>query len=75
MFLGAESSISLINKKNIIVKNLKNNENFKYILNQIHLGKIVVIFSGKSEFGPRALGNRSIIFSPYDKKLNDLMSF
>ena len=74
MFLGAESSISLINKQNIIVKNLKNKENFKYILNQIHLGKIVGIFSGKSEFGPRALGNRSIIFSPYDKKLNDLVN-
>ena len=71
MFLGAESSLQKNHKKNLKVKNLKIKKNFEFILKEIHDGKIIGIFSGKSEFGPRALGNRSIIFSPSDKMLND----
>ena len=71
MFLGAESSLQKNHKKNLKVKNLKIKKNFEFILKEIHDGKIIGIFSGKSEFGPRALDNRSIIFSPSDKMLND----
>lgn len=34
------------------------------VLEQLRLGKIIGIFQGRSEFGPRALGNRSILASP-----------
>ena len=71
MFLGAESSLNNKEKKFFNIKNLKIKKNFDYILDKISKGSIVGICSGKGEFGPRALGNRSIIFSPDDKKLND----
>ena len=35
------------------------------IANRLSKGEIVARFSGKSEFGPRALGNRSIFANPY----------
>jgi len=34
-------------------------------------GKIIAIFQGKMEFGPRALGNRSILADPRDPKTRD----
>lgn len=44
------------------------------IANEISRGKIVAWFQGRSEFGPRALGNRSILADPRlkatSKKLN-----
>ena len=32
--------------------------------------KLVVIFQGHSEWGPRALGNRSMLFDPRNKNAN-----
>ena len=43
----------------------------KEVARKIHEGKIVGRFSGRLEWGPRALGNRSIIARPTDKKIND----
>ena len=44
----------------------------------IHEGLVVGWFQGRMEFGPRALGNRSIVASPVDgtinKRLNDRLS-
>jgi carbamoyltransferase len=37
-------------------------------------GKIVGWFQGRSEFGPRALGNRSIIADPRDPKMKDILN-
>jgi carbamoyltransferase len=37
---------------------------YSYIANQIANGKIIGWFQGRSEFGPRALGNRSILADP-----------
>ena len=34
------------------------------LLQLIREGNIVTIFQGRSEAGPRALGNRSILFDP-----------
>lgn len=53
----------------LIENNIKFTElNFKRIAEiigaQISHGKIVGVFSGPSEFGPRALGNRSILADP-----------
>lgn len=62
-----------------IYKILKNNKlKFKevddlenVISNNILNGEIVGLFNGKMEFGPRALGSRSIISDPRIKKIND----
>ncbi len=37
-------------------------------------GKIVAIFQGDSEWGPRALGNRSILFDPRNPNAKDIVN-
>jgi carbamoyltransferase len=43
---------------------IKSPELYQYIAKQISENKIIGWFQGKSEFGPRALGNRSILADP-----------
>ena len=44
------------------------------IAHMIREGKIVTIFQGRSEGGPRALGNRSILFDPTIKDGKDIVN-
>ncbi|MCB9246136.1 MAG: hypothetical protein H6606_06855 [Flavobacteriales bacterium] len=44
------------------------------IAQHIHQGQIVGRFAGAMEFGPRALGNRSILLHPCDKSMNDVVN-
>lgn len=37
-------------------------------------GKVVARFNGRMEYGPRALGNRSILFQTTDKTVNDWLN-
>ena len=37
-------------------------------------GKIIARFNGRMEYGPRALGNRSIIGAPFDDSINDWLN-
>ncbi len=37
-------------------------------------GKVVARFNGRMEYGPRALGNRSILYSPVDRSVNDWLN-
>ncbi len=36
--------------------------------------KVCAIFEGRMEYGPRALGNRSIMINPSNKKINDVVN-
>lgn len=36
--------------------------------------KVVARFNGRMEYGPRALGNRSVIAAPFDKSINDWLN-
>ena len=38
-------------------------------------GNVIGWFSGRSEFGPRALGNRSILCKPFPKSMKDYLNF
>jgi carbamoyltransferase len=40
----------------------------------IHDGYVVARFNGPMEFGPRALGNRSILYRPDDRSANDWLN-
>jgi len=40
----------------------------------IHAGRIVGWFQGRMEFGPRALGNRSMLARPTDASINDWLN-
>ena len=46
----------------------------KFIANYLNQGKVIGLFLGRSEFGPRALGARSIIGDPRDKKMQSKMN-
>tara|TARA_B100000780_G_scaffold228810_1_gene168304 strand:+ start:228 stop:1946 length:1719 start_codon:yes stop_codon:yes gene_type:complete len=63
-------------KKNLIknkiqYKKFSNNNIYNEIRKNLVNGKIIGIFRGAAEFGPRALGNRSIISKPYPSKMRD----
>ena len=54
--------ISMNKKTKAVSKNYSDfNELNQFIANEISLGKVVGWFQGRMEFGPRALGNRSIL--------------
>jgi carbamoyltransferase len=65
-----------------IEKELKKNRvKYKYhrniekeIAKAMHNNKIVGRFHGRMEYGPRALGNRSILASPTDPSINDWLN-
>jgi len=42
--------------------------------NLIHKGEVIGWFNGRMEFGPRALGNRSILASPTDPEMKDKLN-
>ena len=46
----------------------------KEIAKLIYDNKIVAFYTGRMEYGPRALGNRSIIYAPIDPTANDWLN-
>lgn len=60
--------------KNNINKNIGKNTTAKKVAELLNEGKIVAIYQGCSESGPRALGNRSILFDPRIKNGKDLVN-
>ena len=63
-----------INRYKKKIKIIKTNNIFKKTAAYLNDGKIGAIFNGRSEFGPRALGNRSIICKPYPKGMKDYLN-
>ena len=47
----------------------------KYNCKKITPRKIIAVFQGKSEFGPRSLGNRSILVKTVNKNINKSLNF
>ena len=56
--------------KNFDLKYKKLKNLASVVAKELHKGKIIAVFQGKSEFGPRALGNRSILVSTTNSKVN-----
>ena len=56
------------------VKFTRSNEVEKDIAKLIHEGSVVGRFNGRAEWGPRALGNRSILLKPTEKTANDTVN-
>lgn len=52
----------------------KNENLFSYVAKLLAQGKIIVWFNGRMEFGPRSLGNRSIITAPYPAEMKDILN-
>ena len=73
-YLGSRTSKKEIKriliKKKINFKDYKN-EIFLQTAKLISQGKIIGWYQGAAEFGPRALGNRSILCKPFPEKMRD----
>ena len=77
-FLGPSFNSEEIKKQlkkcNAIFTEYEDKKLFKIIINELVKNKAIGWFSGKMEFGPRALGGRSVIANPMSseiqKKLN-----
>lgn len=72
-YLGTKYSNSqILNylKKNNI-KFTKPQNHYDYIAEELKKGKVVAWFQNSAEFGPRALGNRSILCKPYPSRMKD----
>lgn len=82
-YLGNEYSheeiLKALKKFDLNFSESSDNEISKFISKEISDGKIIGWFQGKSEFGPRALGSRSILADPrpidMQKKLNLKIKF
>lgn len=60
--------------KNFHVKQYGEDQLFEVVANALVDGCVLGWFQGKAEFGPRALGNRSIIVDPSRKDAKDLLN-
>lgn len=49
-------------------------DTYSYVAQKLADGKIVGWFSGRAEYGPRALGNRSILTRPYPAAMKDYLN-
>ena len=76
--LGIEFSNSQIktflSSKNLNYKFLDDKNLFSYIANLISNEKVVGFFDGQAEFGPRALGSRSILADPRNQNAQKLLN-
>ena len=70
---------NILKIEKIKYKNIKDENFYDYISELLEMGMAIGWFQGKMEFGPRALGNRSIIADPrsenMQKKLNLKVKF
>lgn len=76
LFLGPEYSEDAI-KKTLLQHKMKFShlENIEAeIAHLLAEGHVVARFNGRMEYGPRALGNRSILCQPTDVKVNDWLN-
>ncbi|MFM9908866.1 MAG: carbamoyltransferase [Chitinophagaceae bacterium] len=63
-----------LQEKQIAYKKLTDEELYNYVANRLVNAGVVGWFSGRSEFGPRALGGRSILADPRRNDAKDLLN-
>ena len=66
--------INVIQKNNVEYNEYKDDELFDIVTNKIIEGGVVGWFQGRAEFGPRALGHRSILVDPRRKDAKQLLN-
>ena len=77
-YLGCEFSnkeiIDYLKKINAPFQTIQDTKLFQNLANLLSQGKIIGWFNGPMEFGPRALGGRSIIGDPRNEKMQSTMN-
>jgi len=71
---GNEEIITLLNKEKIKYRQLPDEELFETVVNCLINGGVVGWMNGRAEFGPRALGARSIIADPRRKDAKEILN-
>ncbi len=66
--------IDMLTQKNISFKQLNDNELFDYVAEKLVNAAVVGWFNGRAEFGPRALGARSILANPGRNDAKELIN-
>jgi carbamoyltransferase len=66
--------ISLLNDRGISFRQLEDEQLYDHVSNCLVNAGVVGWFSGRSEFGPRALGGRSILADPRREDAKDLLN-
>lgn len=78
VYLGNEFRNNYIKKIlevcNLNFENIYSRNKYNFLLDEIANNKIISIFRGRHEFGPRALGNRSILANPNKKNMKDILN-
>ncbi|QNJ27815.1 carbamoyltransferase N-terminal domain-containing protein [Synechococcus sp. A15-24] len=69
-----EEIVRFLDEFNINFKKLPESEHLLYLVNSIIDGKVIGFFAGPMEFGPRALGSRSIIADPRIKNMQSILN-
>jgi carbamoyltransferase len=64
----------IIERFDLSYKYLEDDKLFKYIAKAISNNNVIGFFDGKAEFGPRALGSRSILADPRNSKAQQLLN-
>ncbi len=63
--------IQSVNRKELTYSKLNDKNLFKKVSSAIASGKVIAWYQGRTEWGPRALGNRSILADPRDPKMKN----
>lgn len=77
-YLGSQFSneeiIAVLEKQNIAYRKLEGDELFNHVSDCLINSGVVGWFQGRAEFGPRALGHRSIIADPRRSDAKDILN-
>ncbi len=61
-------------KEKIKYKKFSEKELIKYLTEQLIDKKIIGLYQGRAEWGPRALGSRSILANPTTEEMKDIVN-
>ncbi len=64
----------VLDKFNVLAQKVNDDELFERVANALINQKVIGWFQGRMEYGPRALGNRSIIGDPRSQKMQSIIN-
>lgn len=64
----------ILDELNLEATYMEDEQLFEYLATQISTSAVVGFFDGRAEFGPRALGSRSILADPRNEKAQQLLN-
>jgi len=78
-YLGDEFSHDAVqqflDERGIAYKRYERDELLRFVAEQVAGDKIVAWFQGRMEFGPRALGDRTILANPANPEMKDILNY